>query len=99
MILGHHQQQLHAIGPEHMVQAAAKGDIDTVKKHLFIYLFILVIKILEDFFFRFLSRYFHMIFISLFINCPCLSRDRLSMICGNWFYNFLCNQYPSPQKL
>ena len=32
IILGHHQQQLRQIGPEHMVQAAAKGDIDTVKK-------------------------------------------------------------------
>ena len=34
MILGHHQQQLSTIGPEHMAQAAAKGDIDSVKEFI-----------------------------------------------------------------
>ena len=34
MILGHHQQQLSRIGPEQMAQAAAKGDIDSVKQFI-----------------------------------------------------------------
>ena len=34
MILGHHQQQLSPIGPEHMAQAAAKGDFDSVKEFI-----------------------------------------------------------------